>query len=599
MRNRLRLLVAILILATSLFPLEEKPLIDEEKVIDTFREMSDQDTWFSKLLRSVFVFERESRKLDRQLSTDPVDTFISYQGRTICNIRIVILDVFGTSVHDPKRRSDNWLDRTGNALHVKTHSRMIRGQLLFRSGDRLDPILIAESERILRKNRYIYDARIKPLPNPDGTVDLDIYVRDIWTLKAEVAMKNIEKWDVSITDDNLAGWGGKFHAKLKLDPGYKDGWNWDMSYRQQNLFKDNITVQGYRKVRLGSRQKGFGVNREFDSPLIRWLYGANFEWNRNEVSFLHDDMNTEEIRFNRQDVWLGRSFPLSLASNESGTVSYLTSATRFVRTDQTLRPDNDPDGFIQDSRMGLFSLGYLIRSYRKVSYLYRFGVTEDIPVGSRLEAIAGYEDGTYYNRAYYALNYIYSYYHQDWGYFSGNAFASGFRRADDWESRRLQCSLTGISRLIYYRNYRIRQYAMLQYNRIDRPIYTGQMLTISDQNGIRGMESSKTGDKKLRLNLETNYLLPFRFLGFHFAMSVFGDFALLSPKNERLATSRLYQGYGIGLRFKNEHLIFKTIEVFLGYYPVMDDTEDWNLFSRSASYYNFSSMGFGKPEAYE
>ncbi len=574
---------------------KEKPLIDEDKVIDTFREMSSHETWFSRLMRTVFVFDRESRKTDSRISSDPMESYLSYQGRTIRNIRIVVLNVFGTSVLEPGRTSTNWIDRTGNALHTKTHGRMISSQLLFQSGDSLDPVLVAESERILRDNRYIYDARIQVLPNKDGSVDLDVFVRDVWTLKAEVAMKNLEKWDVSVTDDNLAGWGGRFHTKLKLDPGFEDGWNWDMSYRQQNLFKDNITAQVYRKVRLGSRRKGFGVNREFNSPLIRWLYGTNFEWNRNEICFLRDDQNTEEIRYNRQDAWLGRSFPIAL----SDAACYLTGAARFIRTDHTLKPDNDPDGFIQDSYMGLFSIGYLIRSYRKVSYLFRFGVTEDIPVGSKLECTAGYEDGDFYDRAYYALYYLYSYYHENNGYFSGEVSASGFKRPDNWESRRYQCSLSGISKLLYIKNLRIRQYALLQYNRIDHPISTGQMLTISDQNGIRGLESDEKGDKRLRLNLETNYMLPFRFLGFHFAMSIFGDYALLAPKDEGLYTSRLYQGYGIGLRFKNEHLIFKTIEIFFGYYPVVDDSEDMNLFSRTASFYNFNRMGFGRPKVIE
>ncbi len=577
-----------------------EPLINEKKVLDTFREMSSKDTWSSRLLRSIFIFERETKKTDESMPEDPIESFLNYQGKTIGNIRILVLDVFGTSVKNLSRKPDYWLEKTGNALHVNTRKRIIRNQLLFHTGDKLDPLLIAESERILRNNRYIYDARIKVFKNPDGSVDLDVVVRDVWTLKAEVAMYSVDKWNVSISDENLAGLGGRLHTKVKFDPEYKDGWNWDASYRQQNLFKDNITAEVYRKVKVGSRNKGFGINREFKSSLIRWLYGTNFEWNRNEVSILRDDTDpvVEEVRYTRQDLWLGRTIPINI-ENEEGMANYITGAARVIRTDQTLKAAYDPEGHIQDSYMGVFSLGYLIRSFRKVSYLFRFGVTEDVPVGSKLELTTGFEDGSKNDRTYYSLYYLYSLYEQDYGYFSGELSASGFKRSSTWESRQFETSLKGISRLLYIKDYRIRQYAMLQYNVIENPIYSNQMLSISDKEGIRGLSSDKSGDKRLRLNLETNYLMPFQFLGFNFSVSVFGDFALLAPENVSISSSKVYQGYGIGLRFKNEHLVFKTIEIFLGYYPVMDSSQDWNLFSRSASYYNFSGMGFGKPEVIE
>ncbi len=573
----------------------------EKRVLDTVREISSRGTWMSRLMRSIFVLEKQSMETDREVVSNPIRKFLRYDSRKISSIRIIVLDVFGGSVDDLSIRELTWLERVGNTLHINTQKAIIRNQLLFKVGDSLDPLLIAESERILRANNYIYDARIRPFSNPDGSVDLDVIVRDVWTLKAEVAMKDVDQWNISFTEDNLWGWGGRLHSELKFDPGYRDGWNWEGSYKRRNLFRDNITGEIYRKVSLGSTRKGVGFNREFSSPLIRWLYGTNLEWNRHEEVMLMDEevTQTEELRYNRQDLWLGRTFPIHEDGNEQGIVNYLTAAARIIRTDHTMQSDYDPEGHVQDSYMGIYSLGFLIRSYKKVSYLFRFGVTEDIPVGSKFQFTSGYERGRHYNRNYYALYYQYSYYHDGYGYLSSELSASGFKRTSAWESRRFDVSLTGISRMCYLYDYRIRQYFFLEYTRAENPIYSSQLLKISDKSGIRGLTSDRTGNKRLRLNLETNYQMPFRFLGFHFAVSVFGDFAVLAAKDNSLKSSSVYQGYGIGLRFKNEHLIFRTIELFIGYYPTMDDSEDWNYFSRSSSYYSFNKLGFGRPEVIE
>jgi hypothetical protein len=69
-----------------------------------------------------------------------------------------------------------------NRLHIKTRAGVVRHQLLFHTGDRYSAHAVAESERILRANRYFYDAWIKPVAWHDGKVDLMVTTRDVWTL---------------------------------------------------------------------------------------------------------------------------------------------------------------------------------------------------------------------------------------------------------------------------------------------------------------------------------------------------------------------------------------------------------------------------------
>ena len=60
-------------------------------------------------------------------------------------------------------RENAWPYRLANRLHLNTKRTTVLQQLLFKPGERYVPRLIEESERILRGNRYLYDAKIIPL----------------------------------------------------------------------------------------------------------------------------------------------------------------------------------------------------------------------------------------------------------------------------------------------------------------------------------------------------------------------------------------------------------------------------------------------------
>jgi hypothetical protein len=93
---------------------------------------------------------------------------------TIDNANIFDLD-------DP--RENNVLFRTANRLHIRALQRIIRRQLLFKTGDLYSQRLTDESARILRSNEYLADAQIKPTHYANGTVDILVHTKDVWTLK--------------------------------------------------------------------------------------------------------------------------------------------------------------------------------------------------------------------------------------------------------------------------------------------------------------------------------------------------------------------------------------------------------------------------------
>jgi len=104
-------------------------------------------------------------------------------GTPVGAIHLRNLDVFDLT----EPAEDKLLFRLANQLHVETRPEVIERQLLLRPGDPYSPEVVAESERLLRANRYLYDAWIRPHLTSEGMVDLDVTTRDVWTLQGGIA----------------------------------------------------------------------------------------------------------------------------------------------------------------------------------------------------------------------------------------------------------------------------------------------------------------------------------------------------------------------------------------------------------------------------
>ena len=111
-------------------------------------------------------------------------------------------------LEDP--RENNLLFRTANLLHIRTQPKIIRRQLLFKSGDLYSQQLIDESARILRSNNYLEDAQIEPVRRADGKVDIVVRTTDVWTLipRIDFGRSGGENTStIGFEEHNLAGTG--------------------------------------------------------------------------------------------------------------------------------------------------------------------------------------------------------------------------------------------------------------------------------------------------------------------------------------------------------------------------------------------------------
>jgi len=165
------------------------------------------------------------------------------------------------------------LYRLANQLHVQTRPHVIAQQLLFRSGDRYSQRLLAESERILRGNRFLYDASVKPVAYHDGKVDVAVLTRDVWTLNPGISFGRHggeNTYGFEIEELNILGTG------TSLTLSRKSGIDRDSTLLQ---FKDPHLLGTWANLDLkyadnsDGYQRGFSLDHPFYALDTRWASG--------------------------------------------------------------------------------------------------------------------------------------------------------------------------------------------------------------------------------------------------------------------------------------------------------------------------------------
>jgi hypothetical protein len=77
----------------------------------------------------------------------------------------------------------------------------------------------------------------------------------------------------------------------------------------------------------------------------------------------------------------------------------------------------------------------------------------------------------------------------------------------------------------------------------------------------------------------------------------FGDLGIISQNAPLLKTDNMYSAIGIGCRIRNESLVFRTLQIRLGYiFRSVDNSRNWALVVNSRESSFFDPTGFGRPE---
>jgi hypothetical protein len=264
----------------------------------------------------------------------------------------------------------------------------------------------------------------------------------------------------------------------------------------------------------------------------------------------------------------------------------LSIASRVFREEFSERPyvDADSNQFFFNDLLFLNEVVLTKRKFLKSTLIQAFGITEDIPIGYLFKLVGGYEFGEFEDRPYVGLGTSAGDFWKGVGYFTASAELGGFIDDGKMEEGLVDIEALYFSPLLRFHRNQFRQFVSIEYTTTVRPIAT-QQFGFNDE--IRGIDRDVQGDRKFSVNFESVLFHPLKFYGFRMASFAFYDFGWINFGGPLISSENFQSAIGIGLRLRNESLLFRTIQLRLGYLTASSEVDVSFSFSNPIIFGNF------------
>lgn len=520
---------------------------------------------------SRLVYEQLFKKTEKDEPHDDGSSgqrFMAYENERISKTRYKYLNVFGSDINDTTVNNATRWSGLVNKSHIHTRRWVVRRNLLFKDGDRIDSDVLVNSERLLRRQEFIKDARIYvDERSRNRTADLIVTTKDVFPYNFLLNPNNNNGARFGISNINILGIGHELEYNNIRDGGS------EFFYRVRNI--EGTFIDAEVNFSDHFRKSGFGVflSREFITQETKYAGGfsiSGYEFGEFDFNPTTDVTSTFTYNLNHSDFWIGRAFNTSLVSNILGLKENTKAvvAAKVETSDYFDRPPTNANLNYRyhDRTNFLFSIGLTSRTYYKDKFILQYGRTEDIPTGTAFGIVVGKQNGEFEDRIYFGANFARGGYIQKVGYLNtiisiGSFFDGGlengvFKLGGDYYTR-----------LFPLNQFKFRQFVDFNLTKAINPDEE-IILSTQDDIGIRGVRNYYHRSTS-RFNIRATSLLftPALILGFRPAIFTFLDFTATSNTRNDFFGNDSFLGFGGGISLKNDNLAISTIQIRLGFYP--------------------------------
>lgn len=542
-------------------------------------------------------FKPEIHNKRSEIEANKTRAFQKAERKVIRSIHIATYDPFGYYMQDATVKPKGFFSKAGNRLHLKTRAGTIKNLLLFKENERFDSLVVLESERLLRSQKYLRNVKIYTALSPENGDSIDVFVRafDVWSILPEIGMTT-SAIETGLSDINFIGLGHRFQAHRK----------WSMTasphttrftYFVPNIGSSYISSDiRYISVGKVDSVKSIGFSRNFYSPVTKWAGGIFLGQMKTANSFIRNDSIIQlSSRVNQQDYWAARSWQVLKKNAANAPVSNFILSARLARLNYPTQQAEAYKANLFNDQTTLFAgIGFTSRKYIRDQLIFDFGKVEDVPIGKLFGITFGMDiqqQKRFYFGAKAAIGNFYSF-----GYLSSHLEYGSFLGASGLQQGAFICRLNYFTNLLSLGRWKIRQFvkpaAVMGLNRL----VTDKLTFNTDMEGFQNLVYSASA--MLVLTLQTQSYAPWNFIGFHFGPYFFTSLGMLGNASSGFKHSQLYAVMGLGVLVKNEYLMFSTFQFSVSYYPVLPG-KGFNVFKLNAfetSDYGFRDFEISKPD---
>ncbi len=449
-------------------------------------------------------------------------------------------------------------------MHIVTMERIVRNDLLFAEGDVFDATKVVRSNQILQGRHYISQSRIHATPDPKdlSIVNLRVITFDSWTIGISGGTYSGSRAMGEIYDVNFLGSGTRVGLKSYLHYGKGHGWGEMVDLATPNLFGSFYAAEFRAGHDLETKRFELSIGKEFILP-DDYALGANY-YNIDDSQFeVYTPETLEKQRVWRRgaSIWGGWSRKLMGRTNAylAGRFNHESYPAHLSPTSTWINP------LFHKRNEFLISTGLYGERFYSSTMIYGYGFEEYIAEGTRVDVTGGVswqEFGNYYyGGAHFSKG----------GFWSGGYLSGDISVGSYWNIKgggRYRSVMNG--EIFWFSNLwgqganKIREFVTLRYTQgWNMGKGAGAAIGFSGAVHPVGFKGYGMGRTRLLLNTETVVFTRHRPFGFRLAVFGFGDAGFIGM-NDNPFRNEFFSTFGVGIRFKNERLIFNALQIRLG-----------------------------------
>lgn len=522
-----------------------------------------------KLLFRSSALKAENLIPDRKPIEKPLITNKS-NGKIIRNIIIETLDPFGQSVTNENKKPRNGFERFGNSIHLKTKEFTIRNLLLFRKNELCDSLILKESERLIRSQRYVREVKVTPifLGTTNDSIDVKVRVLDSWSLIPNGSYSSNQS-SVKLTERNLFGFGHQIAGNLENRFSPKEQAVF-ARYTINNIKNSFIKLDlEYTNEFNNNSRRSVNLSRPFYSVYAKNAGGVYFENTLSTEFFpVSDSLVAEPVKFEFQEYWYGRAFKIKEKRFKTDVYTNLITAISYNRKTFLRKPDESLDTslFFTSENNIIGYVGISKQQFYQDKYIFNYDIIEDIPYGQNIALIFGYQDKNDISRLYSGITISHGKKY-NFGYLSSFIEWGSFYNKSITEQTAFKVGFNYFSPLINLGKWRFRQFIKPTYiwgNNRDASFK--DQLSLNNYYGIEGFNNRILGSQKWVFSLQTQSYVPGSWYGFRFSPYINVSMGSLAEE-KALFASKVYSKFSIGVQINNDFLVFNSFQISFSYYP--------------------------------
>jgi hypothetical protein len=528
--------------------------------------------------------------------------YAAIEGKIIRNINIKSFDPFGYSVHDSAETPKNFFLKAGNSLHVKTKNFTVKNLLLMRENQPLDSLLVKESARLIRSQRFVSELFLEAKVVSKDSVDIYFRILDSWSAVPEFDLSSNQS-TFSLNEKNFFGLGHEFfNSYSKNFTGIHDSYSG--SYIIPNIKNTFVkTTLAYSIDFDQNYLKLISVERPFYSAFTRWAGGVSIsQVNGSQITFTPTQtIELQRYKADFNDYWAGHSVKIFKGNSEFERSTNFFTTTRFYNKNFIENPliINDIIGVYANEKLYLASLGIASRKYLQDKYIFNFNIVEDIASGFIYTLTAGFQNKNKLNRTYIGGKAAFG------NFFNFGYLGTNFEYGTYINNGTIEESAV-VFKAVYFTNleeigtWKFRQFFNPEFViGMNRPNVISDKISLNGDSGINGFNSqSLFGTKKLLINFQTQGYSPWKVTGFRLNPYFRYTMGLIGDDVNSVWSSKLFSQIGVGVIISNDYLVFRSFQFSFSYYPNLP-LDGGSLFKTNAirtNDFGLENFGVSKPE---